>query len=237
MTIDVNFDFTTDTPGYWETFWTNPLSSKGNKDPDNESPTLRSYHRILWNKELPNGELFDLSDDLTWKNMRFSSDSLLVSFRYEIYHQMIEEVAATVQDWNNFIESFVRRSYTIGGEIIFPKRCQSINQCRGCNKYIRDRWDLTLDCIRKYYDNEKSPLSDCLEKDRPFFDLFIDFKGYVDFFYLQDCVSNDYGSIIPWSENSPFPESVDEYLRFIDDELRFVNLRNKRIERSMKNEK
>ena len=28
------------------------------KDPDSFSPTLRKYHHILWNKELPNGKIF-----------------------------------------------------------------------------------------------------------------------------------------------------------------------------------
>lgn len=29
-----------------------------------------------------------------------------------------------------------------------------------------------------------------------FFNLFIDFKGYVDFFFLQDLVSNDYKQVL-----------------------------------------
>lgn len=35
--IDINFDFTTDTPHYWEDF----KSGKSCKDPDIWSPTLR----------------------------------------------------------------------------------------------------------------------------------------------------------------------------------------------------
>ena len=31
-------------------------------DPDSTSPTLKSYHKILWNKPLPNGKIFELSD-------------------------------------------------------------------------------------------------------------------------------------------------------------------------------
>ena len=31
--------------------------------------------------------------------------------------------------------------------------------------------------------------------DRGFFELFADFRGYVDFFLLQDCVSKDYEEV------------------------------------------
>ena len=34
---------------------------------------------------------------------------------------------------------------------------------------------------------EPSPLYKALEKDKGFFNMFRDFKGYVDFFLLQDC--------------------------------------------------
>ena len=42
--IDVTFDFTADTPGFWEGFWerNNSLGYCGN-DPDSCSPTLRRF--------------------------------------------------------------------------------------------------------------------------------------------------------------------------------------------------
>ena len=46
--VDVTFDFRSDTPP--------------NKDPDQHSPALRSYHRRLWSKPLPSGKVFDLRD-------------------------------------------------------------------------------------------------------------------------------------------------------------------------------
>ena len=45
--IDTTFDFRSDAGGH---------------DPDSRSPTLRRYHRLLWSKPLPNGELFDLDE-------------------------------------------------------------------------------------------------------------------------------------------------------------------------------
>ena len=59
--IDINFDFTTDSPGYWEGFWDrNDGLGYGGSDPDNASLTLQRYHKLLWSKALPNGEIMDL---------------------------------------------------------------------------------------------------------------------------------------------------------------------------------
>jgi hypothetical protein len=242
--IRFDLDFTEDTPHYWDRFWDdNPILGKVNGDPDITSEVLRFYQKIIWNKELPNGEYLDLSfgsgsDYLTWNGMRFGSDSITASFRYRDNLNLISQVAGSMSDWHAFIEDYIRRSYTIGGEMIFPKRMHGINQSRGLNRMIRDRWDLTLECIRRYYDGCPSPLYDVLEKDTAFFDLFVDFKGYVDFFYLQDCVNSDYTSVIIWLDNDdfnkgPLPRSVDEYLLFIDKELRFVEMRNERIKKAV----
>ena len=49
--IDTNFDFTTDTPKFWDNFWNNNDGfGAGSNDPDKKSPTLRNYHQILWSK-------------------------------------------------------------------------------------------------------------------------------------------------------------------------------------------
>lgn len=118
--------------------------------------------------------------------------------------------------------------------MIFPKHAGSINQAKGTNKKLCDRWDLTLECIRRYYSGENSPISSTLVRDRDFFDLFVDFKGFVDFFFMQDCVTDDYGSVQYWIGNGdfnedPLPKSVDEYLLWIDRQLVFLEKRNRRI--------
>ncbi|MGN1096255.1 MAG: DUF6994 family protein [Christensenellales bacterium] len=141
-------------------------------------------------------------------------------------------------DYKKFIEDYTRKSYTIGGAIIFPKMKGSINQMRGCNSHIRDRFDLTLECIRKYYNNEESPLYETLLRNKDFFDLFVEFKGYVDFFYLQDLVSEDYSTVKFWIgngnfETNPFPKTVEEYMLWIDRQLDFVKKRNDRISSSL----
>ena len=238
--IDINFDFTTDTECFWNGFWERKggLGYCGN-DPDSHSPTLREYHRMLWSRELPNGQIMDLSegygtDYLTWNGMRFASDSITTGFRYKGNRTLIDEVSSSMDDYRGWMESVIRRTYTIGGSIIFPKHRNSINQCRGTNRLIKDRWDLTLECIRRFYEGENSPLSWCLEQDRGFFDLFVDFKGYVDFFLLQDCVNKDCSEVNMWLNTEPFkddplPKSVDEYTHWIDCSLEFVKKRNGRI--------
>lgn len=239
MNIDVAYDFTADTPNYWNDFWKDSILGGGGADPDMASKTLQAYHQFLWSKQLPNGEKINLVKGnafhyLTWKNFRFGSDSILSSFRYTRYRKILEEVSKALPDYRNFIENFIHKTYTIGGSIIFPKE-NSINRARGINPFIKDRWDLTLECIRRYYKNESSPLYESLVKNKDFFDLFIDFKGYVDFFYLQDCVSPDYQSVDFWIgegdlSKNPMPKNVEEYLLWIEKQLDFVSKRNRRIE-------
>ena len=246
MVIDVNFDFTTDSPNYWKGYWANDsLLGHSNTDPDSRSATLQLYHKFLYSKPLPNGDTMELSigmgaNYLTWKDFRFGSDSIIASFRYERNRELIQAVANSMPDYKSFIENYVHKSYTIGGEIIFPKMIGGINQSRGCNPFIKDRWDLTLECIRKYYNNEESPLYEVLQKNKPFFDLFVNFKGYVEFFYLQDCVTNDYSHVKFWLGNGrfeyyPMPKTVEEYIDWIDKELEFVESRNRRIQRDIYN--
>lgn len=240
QSIDTFFDFTTDSYGYWDNFWSNNDGlGGGNADPDSVSKTLRMYHRILWSRQLPNGEVMDLKEGsgpyyLTWKAFRFGSDAITTGFRYYKYRYMIDQVAASLDNYHAWMESLIRRSYSIGGMIIFPKRPYGLNPARGCNTKISDRWDLTLECIRLYYKGEESPLYETINKDKEFFDLFVDFKGYVDFFYLQDCVTPDYSSVVFWEgdgtfRDNPRPENVEDYFKFIDNMMEFVEKRNRRI--------
>lgn len=238
--IDIEFDFTMDTPGYWDHFWENNhgLGAGGN-DPDAMSKTLQQYHQLLWSQRLPNGEKMNLIAGnsytyLTWKDFRFGSDSIIASFRYRKYCHMIQLLETEMPDYKAFMESFLHKTYTIGGMIIFPKRSGGINQARGCNPLIKDRWDLTLECIRRYYASELSPLSKVLEKEKAFFDLFGDFKNYVDFFFLQDCVAADYRTVKLWLDNDvfaedPLPKTTEDYMCWMNHQLEFVKKRNERI--------
>lgn len=207
-------------------------------DPDSKSPTLKKYHRFFWSRILPNGKVLDLDENLNqksnWGDFSFSSDCIIHSFsRWNKYQHIIKEIP------EEELEEFRRMGYTFGGMIIFPRNKinnkPTINMARGCSAKICDRFDLTLECIRRHYINELSPLTDVFERYRSFFDLFIDFKGYVDFFFLNDLVLPDYSGINfyqPFDEfiSSPLPATVDDYLIYKENNINFINNRNKRIQ-------
>ena len=109
-----------------------------------------------------------------------------------------------------------------------------MNQNKGTNRKISDRMDLTLECIRRYYKGEESPLYKTINRDKNFYDLFVDFKGYVDFFLLQDAVTDDYSAVNIWEGTGDFiedglPKTLDGYFIFIEKEYEFLDKRNKRI--------
>jgi len=177
--IDTSFDFNTDAHG---------------GDPDSKSPTLKRYHTLLWSKELPNGDNFNLQADIKGAYLQFksasyevslSSDNIAHSYRdVKRMRQIIEKVS--VDD----VTSFWRLNCTIGGFIIFPAKKvdgnMTINQMRGVSPQIADRFDLTLECIRRFYEGGSSPLEETINRYEEFFKLFQSFKGYVDFFLLND---------------------------------------------------
>ena len=136
------------------------------------------------------------------------------------------------------INDFFSICSTIGAYVIFPaKRINNkmtINGARGVNHKIQDRFDLTLECIRRHYLNQQSPLTDVLERNANFFKLFSDFKGYVDYFLLQDLVKTNYEAIKFWSnfdnfETAPLPINKEEYVSYKEKVINFVNRRNQRI--------
>lgn len=212
------------------------------QDPDRYSPTLRAYHKALWSKELPNDKLLALQDVYPSGYLRFDSDdgvfeltSDAITHSYKHTKRMAHVIEALPV---GVVDSLFAQGSTIGGYILFPKNKekgkQSINQARGCHKRIEDRFDLTLECIRRFYSGHSSPLEAVFQRHEDFFSLFHDFKGYVDFFLLQDLVSGDYKEIKIWLGNtefdsSPLPKSVDEYLEYRGNVLKFIESRNERI--------
>ena len=238
MHLNTSFDFTTDSKGYWDSMWENdPVLGVSKVDPDARSDTLRYYQYLLYRRELPNGEFFDLQyhtkPNLVWNGKRFSSDSIIVSFRHRRY-PVIEEVAAR-PGFREWIGRFIRESCTIGGEMLFPVD-PSINTARGFNNTsVSDRFDLTLYCIQKYYEGAESlddygldRVLDAVRRNGEFFDKFLDFRGDVDFFLLQDAVDERYDTIL-YLDYLGKPRSVGDYDRFLAMEIGFLRKRNERI--------
>ena len=228
MTIDVAFDHRRDADG---------------KDPDNYSPTLKSQHKLLWSKPLPNGTVFYLEDEpgryLSHKSalgtFNLSSDTISHSLRNQ---KKIQHVISQVP--SKQLDDFQSAGSVIGGKIVFPgnriSNQTTINAARGFNQKINDRFDLSLECIRLHYLGLSNPLDSVLNRYGSFFRLFRDFQGYVEFFLLQDLVASDSSSIrflLPHDPSfalSPLPDSVDSYIQYMNNSIDFVAARNSRIE-------
>jgi hypothetical protein len=164
------------------------------------------------------GEFFLSSDTMT--NTYFG-------WIIEGMDEIIKEIPA------NEMTEFVYVANTIGNRIIFPCRKNSINQQRNRVGKIRDRFDFTLECIRRYYSGETSPLTCTIQNDSNFFKLFHDFRGYVNFFLLQDLVSDDYKAVKYWLkdfDSDPLPANKDEYLEYKEKSIEFISKRNDRIQ-------
>jgi hypothetical protein len=78
MIIDTSFNFYSDSNG---------------GDPDSTSPTLRRYHKVLWSKPLPNGNILELSDnkigaylyhESDWGEFYLGSDAITHSYKNHI---------------------------------------------------------------------------------------------------------------------------------------------------------
>jgi len=225
--IDVSYDVRTDANG---------------KDPDSYSPTLRRYHQLLWSKPLPSGAMFTLGTTTPGIYLHhrsslgeyfLASDSVMATFtRWLSLRHIVEQFP---EEEN---EAFRTIGYTIGGMIVFPGNRvdgkQTINGARGFTRKISDRMDLTLECIRRHYVGGASPLAEPLRRYSDFFALFESFRGYVDFFLLQDMVSDDYGTIrffMPFDDfrTPAVPKDVDTYREFRRRSMEFNRARNGRI--------
>jgi hypothetical protein len=230
LEIDTSFNFSTESNG---------------RDPDSYSPTLRKYHQLLWTKRLPDGdflEIEEINSELMYRfnmqTLKFSSDAISNSY---IGNKRVAHLKDEVQ--LSEFEEFRDKGSTIGAYTIFPSSRadgkMTLNGARGLNSKIGDRFDLTLECIRLHYRGEKNPLSDTLASpyNRFFFNsLFYSFKGYVEFFLLQDLVNESFEKVKFFTEtekpfeNSPIPKTAAEYREYKKASMEFVDARNNRID-------
>ncbi len=225
MTIDTNFNVYSDARG---------------RDPDSTSPRLRQYHKTLWSKPLPNGKTFQLFDNKAGVYLHhkseigefyLGSDAITHSYKnHKRKYWLTKQITSEVD------ELFDTGS-TIGAYTLFPNNRidgkHTINQARGVNSLIDDRFDLTLECIRLFYVGQKSPIYDTLLRYKKFFDLFDDFIGYVHFFLLEDLIdeNNSIKFYLAFDnfKTRPTFSKTDEYIMYKKRVMNFIKLRNKRI--------
>ncbi|MBU3011808.1 hypothetical protein KO506_10365 [Polaribacter vadi] len=213
-------------------------------DPDTDSPKLYEIHSLLWNKEISKNITLNLSilsksyGRLILKNNltdNLSSDRMCPHYVGKYNGKLDKWLSETEK------EKFQQKVRTIGGHIVFPAHRKdgfTINQARGVNRKICDRFDLTLECFRRFYINEESPLTSTLKRYSDFLKLFRNFKGYTDFFMLQDFIENS-GKIkflLPFDNfnRSALPESKEEYVNYMNSTIELIDKRNERILNRMK---
>lgn len=125
MQIDIAFNVYTDANG---------------GDPDSTSPTLRSYHKILWSKPLPNGQTFELDNkkggaylyhNSQLGEFNLGSDAITHSYRNQTRKQWL------IKQIPNEVNELFAMGSTIGAYTLFPKNKIdskfTINQARGVN--------------------------------------------------------------------------------------------------------
>ena len=190
-------------------------------DPDQKSKKLYEAHKKFWNKQssslatIDSNNACELKITVKDKEIRLGSDSIMSiywhwtgnNYPYKQMHELIKNIMEKDYSNNNenfkeFIRTYLQEANKIGGFVVFPRHPNSMNGRRGISAKIRDRFDLTLECIRRGYeirfkDNDpNNPLADVLKEDEDFFGMFGEkeegFKKYIDFFCLNSWVNDNY---------------------------------------------
>ena len=210
-------------------------------DPDSTSPTLRSYHKILWSKSLTNGRTFELDNKKSGAYLyhkselgefNLGSDTITHSYRR---HKRKLWLTQQIQEE---VKELYEAGATIGAYIIFPNNRingkQTINGARGCNNLIDDRFDLTLECIRLFYLGQENPLYEALFRYKNYFDLFETFAEYIKFFLLDDLLDDrqNVKFYLPFDNFKTKPTffNIDDYLMYKKGVMNFIKSRNRRID-------
>jgi hypothetical protein len=116
--------------------------------------------------------------------------------------------------------------------MVFPVSQGSINQTRGIHPRIQDRWDLTLEAIRRFYKGGTNPLARTMDRHEDFFALFGSFRGYVEHFHLGDFL-DEHGAVrflLPFDFFEPvLPPDLPTYERYRLDSLKLFEARRQTI--------
>lgn len=222
-------------------------------DPDRESLLLYQWHQRLWRRPIPGIGPFEIeiqrsgSYELSLRpittaaSFRLGSDAIVPTWSTDGWLWRFSPVLREeiLKDENDFH----RISSTIGAYIVFPRNTAdqtgwTLNQARGVNAAIADRFDLTLECIRRHYQrpDAENPLADPLNRYADFFRLFGSFTGYVRFFLLDDLLTSDGAviSLMPGEQTvsltrPALPASPEDYRDYRRRSIEFIRARGGRI--------
>ena len=160
------------------------------------------------------------------------------------------------ENWDKikrFIWLYLQKSNTIGGFIVFPRHeTPTVNTKRGSSSKICDRFDLTLECIRRayqygdFYSEENNPLFGIPKEDKEFFKMFGSFENYIRFFCLEAWVNENYTTVndllsedgkgsLPTKEwlatDNILPKTDKQWWTFYRNIMDRLDARNKQIEK------
>lgn len=222
-------------------------------DPDRDCPRLYAWHRALWGRSVPGiadfqldviyGRGFEMSlRAADGSEFRLASDGIIPTWSSPGWTRSFR--SDLVAEIEKDADDFYRVASTVGGYILFPRNRigetgRTINQARGVDPRIADRFDLTLECIRRHYvdSTAENPLGERLAYYADFFSLFGDFDGYVRFFLLDDLLTADRRGVRSLMSGEPlsafgtpaFALSPSEYGEYRQRSIAFVKARNGRI--------
>lgn len=190
---------------------------------------------------MPCGDVFLLRDDEPGYYLyhsahlgEFAQGSDAITRSYQNHHTKKWHSEQTPGE----VQELFDEGSTIGAYLVFPNMqinsLPTINQARSSHALIDDSFDLTLECIRRFYANASSPLSEVLERYASFFRLFESFEASVKCFLLGDLV-DERGCVnfyLPFDvfASAPGFKNVDDYHAYNSGVERFVRGRNTRIE-------
>lgn len=218
-------------------FCETPSTAAGRqRDPDSWHKDLRAFHRILWSRPLRTGDAWSFTPTrgsylrCTQRRDSAPQEWSIGSDNFATTHtSALPGMAAALPGYER---QHLHEFCSIGGYIAFPNgkfqtretrsvsRKWTINQARGCDRSISDRFDLTLEAIRLYFTGvvarDKNPIGDVLDAYGWFFDFFgtgdEGFSAYVDYFFLGPMVSRGgvkplYGGTLNFDDALPRHES------------------------------
>jgi hypothetical protein len=222
-------------------------------DPDRDCERLYLWHQALCSRPVEGVDPFTI--EVTYEGayglrlttadgstFRLGSDGIIPTWSTPGWTSRFEpELVAEI---SRDRDDFFRIASTIGGYVLFPRNGDgqsgpTINQARGVHPQVADRFDLTLECIRRHYlaPAMESPLANRLNYYSDFFALFRDFDTYIRFFLLEDLVTADRegvrslmtGEVIREFPQPAYATTVVEYANHRANSVAFVQARNARI--------
>lgn len=224
-------------------------------DPDRDCERLYLWHQALCSRPVDGVGPFEIEVSHDWSYglmlrspdgaaFRLGSDAIIPTWSTPGWtYRFPPDLVAEIQ---RDVDGFLRVASTFGAYVLFPRNGlgqtgPTINQARGVHPQIADRFDLTLECIRRHYLDPamESPLANRLNYYSDFFELFGDFDTYLRFFLLDDLVTADRASVRSFLDGEavtsfPAPAFVvtpSEYTAYRVNSMRFVQARNDRIRR------